>query len=249
MWRTREDNWSLFLDIEGFSASYARDQVEALVRLGRLMEAIHGVGCTTLSEEPHRLFAYQVGDGFAVAPSFGEVSLHRPVALGIVVLRHVLAGGGTARAALSTGGFSDVQGCYPNHVMATRLTDGVVLGMGEGLMTVFSVMGSGLINSHKLGSRTPKGALFVVDATLIDDLPPWVDQIPFEDDVKGVTVDWVRADAESIDQMAAAGCLARLAPAECERRLGQYVRECSASQEWKDNTLRYGKTDRLEDAG
>ncbi len=236
MWRSEDNNWSILLDVEGFSASYAEDQAEALVLLGRLMEAVHAVGCTTLAMEPDRLFAHQVGDGFIVVPSFGEESLEKPVTLAIVALRHVLAGGGTARAALSTGGFADIQGCYPRHVMEARLDDDLVLGMGEGLMTIFPVMGAALINSYRLGSRAPRGALFVADQALAPFLPDWINQIPLEDSEQTLVLDWVHAHDNCIDQMAGAAQLDHLSRDDCDRRLLDYVENCSASGEWKTNT-------------
>ncbi len=234
MWRTGEDKWSLYLDLEGFSDTYAMHQAEALVRLGRLMEAIHRIGAMCLAEEPHRLFAHQLGDGFVVVPSFGEQALGKPVAVAIGVLRHVLAGGGVARAALSTGGFADVQGCYPDSVMA-KSTDGVIR-MGEGLMTIFPVMGSALINSYKLSQKRPRGALLVVDSSLRSDLPAAVD-VETKADV--LAVDWVHSQDEMIGEIATLAGLHAPSPARCRVLLEEYVAGCSARDEWKANTLRY----------
>ena len=229
MWRTGKHNWSLYLDLEGFSHSYAKKQAEALVRLGRLMEAIHRIGETSLAEEPHRLFAHQLGDGFVVVPSFGEQTLEKPLAMAIGVLRHVLAGGAVAKAALATGDFRDVRGCYPDSVMAKSMDHGVIR-MGNGLMTIFPVMGSALINSYKLSKspRCPSGALFVVDSSLRSDLPASLDYVETAEGSDGLAIiDWVHSQDGTIMQMARLAGLEAPPPARCCELLRKYVTESS----------------------
>ena len=241
MWRTGEHNWSLYLDLQGFSALYAVNQAKALVRLGRLMEPIHRIGEMSLAEGPHRLFAHQLGDGFVVVPSFGEQTLDKPLAMAIGVLRHVLVGGGVAKAALSTGDFADVQGCYPDSVMAKSTEDGVIT-MGEGLMTIFPVMGSALINSYKLSSSSPSGALLVVDSSLRSDLPPSLDYVETAEGSDVLAIDWVHSQDETIAQMARLARLDAPPPARCCELLQEYVTESSACDKWKANTLRFNNS-------
>ena len=154
------NRWSLWIDVEGFSAIYQTDETKALSAIGSLMEAIFKIGSSIYSRHPYRLFAHQFGDGFVIVSDFPEISAERPLAIAISLMRHLLAKGVVCKAAVACGCFADVKGCYPNIVM-TEIKSDAFASMGEGLMTINPVMGTALITSNVL-SRHPPRALFFI---------------------------------------------------------------------------------------
>src|SRR5439155_1670895 len=67
--------WAIYIDIEGFSAIYSKDEVRALRGLGAVMEAVYRIGSTVCAERPNRLFVHQTGDGFVVVSDWVHAEL------------------------------------------------------------------------------------------------------------------------------------------------------------------------------
>src|SRR5262245_65364511 len=101
-------------------------------------------------ESPNRIFAYQIGDGFIIVGEFIRHSLEEPIAIAILLMRQIALAGGIGRAAVSEGDLADVVGCYPKEIReATRRSHGA-FPLGGGVMTIFPVMGTALINAYRL---------------------------------------------------------------------------------------------------
>lgn len=158
------NRWSIYIDIEGFGSTYDNNS-RALISLGALMEGIYLIGTRCFPESPDRLFAHQIGDGFVIVSEFGSKSLDRPLSIATLLLRRVLTHGGICKAAISEGDFADVKGCYPKSIRDNSNGDGI-LSLGHGLMTIFPVMGTALINSHRIHQSAPSGSLLVIDKIL-----------------------------------------------------------------------------------
>lgn len=161
--------WAIYIDIEGFGALYATND-RALLSLGDLTEGIYLIGSRCYFETPDRIFAHQTGDGFAVVSEFCTSSLATPVAIAIALMRHVATGGCFAKATIAEGGFADISGCYPAVVRNARDANGRV-SMGKGVMTLFPVMGTALINAVALAKVSPSGALLTLHEGAFDRLP------------------------------------------------------------------------------
>ena len=58
--------WAIYIDIEGFSEIYSKDEARAAAGLSAIMEGIYRVGTTVCAEAPNRLFVHQTGDGFVI---------------------------------------------------------------------------------------------------------------------------------------------------------------------------------------
>jgi hypothetical protein len=155
-----KERWVIYVDIEGFGVLYGRDK-QVLLSLGDLMEAIFLIGEKFCNESPDRIFAHQTGDGFVIVSEFGSKSLEVPIAISIALLRHVAAHGRFAKASIGEGEFADITDLYPVSVLKARLKDGSVR-MGGGLMTLFPVMGTALIDAVAVAKRSPSGALLTV---------------------------------------------------------------------------------------
>ena len=161
--------WMIWVDLEGFGHLYrAGEDNKALWALRGLMRDLFRVGKELYPGEGERLFIHQVGDGFIVEPDFGDVDLLRPLAIGIALHRAALLRGSCLKVGIGLGTLADVQGCYPEEIMNEQ-QDGAIR-IGAGLMTVFPVMGDGLVDAHAVSEKA-SGPLLLVRGDLADALP------------------------------------------------------------------------------
>jgi len=232
------DQWSLYIDIEGFSSTYEKD-TQAVVSLGALMEAIHKVGSRCYPESPQRLFAHQLGDGFVVVGEFGWETLEQPVTVAVILLRAVLQAGGVAKAAISEGRFADIVGCYPKSIQDLYARScGGAFPLGRGLMTILPVMGTALINSYRLlhSVVTPAGPLLVLGGSDAERLPSWVKATITED---LVVVDWIHSTSSSLARTTLDAGLAPANPSWMEACLRRYMERSEVHQSWCENAERF----------
>lgn len=226
------NRWSLWIDVEGFSAIYLTDETRALLAIGSLMEAIFKVG-SSMRGHSSRLFAHQFGDGFVIVSDFPEDSAERPLAIAISLMRHLLAQGIVCKAAVACGGFADVKGCYSEIVM-TECKNSAVVSMGEGLMTIIPVMGTALITSHNL-SRERRGSVLLIQEDCFQTLP---DKTVIRTRSPTV-VDWIHSDLDLSRRVSATANLMYLDTATAEVSLRNYIEAHGASvgSPWVSATL------------
>lgn len=232
------DQWSLYIDIEGFGSTYD-EGTQALVSLGALMEGIYLLGSRCFPETPDRIFAYQIGDGFIIVGEFGTQSLERPLAIATALMRHVLAAGGTTRASVDEGRFADVVGCYPKIVrQAFYQAGGGAFPLGGGVMTIFPVMGPALINAHRLTSskKAPSGSLLLIRSNQISRCPGGA-----RTRVKGAfaVVDWIHSDYPELGIVAKQAGLLRPSVTQMTTRMRQYLKTQNLRCRWRSNTRSY----------
>jgi hypothetical protein len=146
--QTITDQWVINIDMEGFSYLWERED-RVLLSLGELMNAIFRIGWRSYSDYGDRLFVHQIGDGFIIKSDVHEENLERPLTIAIALMQHVASTGRFAKATIAEGDLPDIKGCYPREVM-DNLEDGNRVRLGKGLMTIFPVMGTALINSIKV---------------------------------------------------------------------------------------------------
>ena len=170
-----DKRWGISIDIEGFSNLYEYNeaaQSKAIWGLHQLMDAVIKVGQKVYPGDPNkiywdRIFAHQFGDGFILISNFEEPDPSRCIAIAISLTRHMLLQGFATKAAISTGGMSDINGCYPD---AMRNAKNNTLDLGMGLMTSIPVMGTALTKAHKLGGRV-SGNVVVIDISQFSTVP------------------------------------------------------------------------------
>jgi len=186
--------WSIFIDIEGFSKRFQEEsQIQALEILFQLMHYLFQIGSRIFPRQPEHLFIYQVGDGFLITPyKRYEENLERPISITIALMQSILLKGGIARASISTGDFEDYLSEYPQEIKK-EIEKHDIVRIGDGLMTVFQVMGDALINSYQLANKAQKGPCLFVDIRLKEYLPK--DGIVFlEDKDRNILIiDWIRS--------------------------------------------------------
>ena len=91
---------------------------------------LYRIGIRIYPSAPHRLFIYQLGDGFIVCPDFGDPNLNRPISIAIALMQSTALRGGLAKAAISHGEISDILSCYPKEIQDNVSHGGVALGSG-----------------------------------------------------------------------------------------------------------------------
>lgn len=234
------DQWAIYIDIEGFSATYERG-TQPLVSLGALMEAIYAIGSRCYPETPHRLFAHQVGDGFVISGEFGWPDLKQPTTVAIALLRAVLHAGGVAKAAISEGHLADVLGCYPERIQHLYArSHGGAFSLGGGLMTVLPVMGTALINSVKLlhSSQTPSGSLLILPSSQKARLPAGVTSVELGE---LCVLDWLHGSYPELNGVIETAQLPPFSEAAMTTAVNHYIKKNDLPKNWIDNTRLYLK--------
>lgn len=228
--------WSLFIDIEGFGATYEAGS-QALISLGALMEAIYQIGSRCLKETPHRIFAHQVGDAFIVLGEFAWESLEEALSVGIALLRTVLMRGGVAKAALDEGKFADIVGCYPKVIREQYWrADGGPFPLGGGLMTISPVMGQALINANNLISDAPSGPLLVIREADQARLP---NGVIAESYGRLCVIDWVHTSFPRLLQVLKDADLLNPGVRLMIAMLERYIKANRLSRDWVRNARRF----------
>ena len=232
------DQWAIYIDIEGFSATYEKG-TQPMVSLGALMEAIYAIGSRCYPETPYRLFAHQVGDGFVISGEFGWPDLKQPTTVAIALLRAVLHAGGVAKAAVSEGQLADVLGDYPKHIEHLyAVSHGGAFSMGGGLMTILPVMGTALINSVKLlhSSQTPSGSLLILPRSQKARLPVGVTLAEVGD---LCVLDWLHASYPELEDVIKTAQLPTFSEPAMSKALNHYIKKNDLPKNWVDNTRLY----------
>ncbi len=193
-----KNKWSLFIDIEGFSSMYRKGEEEkALKLLSDLMCDSYRIG-KIRSDDSNRLFIYQFGDGFLFCPDFEESDLERPISIAIALMQLTILKDGFVRVAISCGEMADILGCYHKEIR-DNVKDGNI-GLGAGIMTINQVMGTALINAHKLSKDGPKGPLLLLDSEL-DAQVKQVENIKVYKCDNHILIDWIHSEVASVDKI------------------------------------------------
>jgi hypothetical protein len=238
MERGMANRWAIYIDIEGFSVLYDREDL-VLRALGDLMEGIYLIGEKCYPESPNRLFAHQTGDGFVIVSEFGASSLEIPVSISIALLRQVAARGRFAKASIGEGEFADILGCYPKRIRDACTGAGAIrLGHGGGLMTLFPVMGTALIDAVGIAKRSPSGSLLAVAAINQSRLPTEC-ILRTVDDQDIVSVDWVHSDVPLVTSLQQNAGLRRPPPDLIKKFFSLYTIQRRPPKRWVDGTAAY----------
>ncbi len=226
------DRWSIYIDIEGFSALWEREN-QVLRSLGELMRAIFRLGRLCYPRVPDRLFAHQFGDGFVVVSDFHEESLERCATVAVALMRHVAASGRLARGAIAEGELSDIQGCYPKEVLDSLDERNRTVSLDMGLMTINPVMGTALIRAVRVDKVAPRGPLLTIELSKNPRLGP---SVPLRL-ITGTglsSIDWVHMNSDLLSSLQHKASLNSPSPADLEVMLADYCREHhDVPDEWR----------------
>lgn len=229
--------WAIYIDIEGSQKVYPKDECKFYAAVDALIDGIGQIGSKVCPESPNRLFAHQTGgDGFVIISEFEEHSPEMPVSIAIVLMQMVLARGAIAKAGISKGQFGDIQSCLP----ALRSYPPDEYGrrrLGRGIMTCFPVMGTALINSHRLANCKPRGARLAVDLAMMEKLPSGV--MVSHRDSDFFVIDWVHTRIRMIEEIISKTELQLPSSDYLHQMLTTYVAKTGdeTDDEWKNYTL------------
>lgn len=234
-----DTRWCIYIDILGFSRFWECDRGKAYASLGALMRGISAIGSRAYPEDPDRLFAHQMGDGFAIVSDFGEPSLDRPIAIASALMRHMATTGIFAAAAIAEGDFADITGCYPSDIfLENDRSKGVDMGLG--LMTLSSVMGTAFIRAYRVGNEAPSGPFLTIDEAQKDRIP---DSVQWQatsgrKDRSLCSIDWIQYDSEHLAHIRRTSGICILPPSLLQRNIKKYCKEYPRiCKKWRDDLL------------
>lgn len=233
--------WGIWIDVEGFSNLWSAGDL-ALRGLQHLTRMIFAIGTRCYPDDPERLFAHQIGDGFYIASDFHEASLDRCAAIAIVLMRGMTAAGCVARAAIAEGDLADYAGCRPSEVQRQAVRDGDddVIRLGSGIMTLLAVMGQGIINAVTLDKLADtKGAILTIARPNRARLSSGFHTLPLDVNADILAVDWVHSSNPLIDRIAIKSGLGLIDEGGLEECLRAYVDKHRLKSSWSDPTFRY----------
>ena len=181
--------WCIYIDILGFSKLWESGLQEALKPLNELMRAISRIGIKVYPEPGDRLFVHHMGDGFAIVSDFHESSLERPVSIATALMRCVAATGNFALAAIAEGEFSDIRRCYPEEVR--HHSDNGTIRLGNGIMTLSSVMGTAFIRAYQLHKKIPSGPFLIMSECHRSRVPPTLSVKTVQGNI--LSINWIES--------------------------------------------------------
>lgn len=240
-----DQRWSIWIDIEGFSKLWPQGSL-ALSGLRQLMSGIHAIGNRCYPGDGDRIFAHQFGDGFVIVSAFHELDLDRAASIAVALVRHVTGSGCMARAAIAEGEFCDYRGCWPPEITAEQASNGDdTVSLGSGLMTFLPVMGTALINAHKLDAANPaKGAIVTIETKNSTRLSPGLQRNMIDGAAEFTVIDWVHSKSQHLDRMARKAGIGIGTEAELEAATNRYIDSHDLSSGWIESTLRYNSIGR-----
>jgi hypothetical protein len=213
--------------------------LRALTHLTRL---VFRIGSQAFPEVAERLFAHQGGDAFYIASDNPQDSFDRCAAIAIALMRGMLEEGFVARAAIARGALGDYASCRPPEVRAAAVRDDEsdLVRMGQGLMTLQSVLGEGIINAIGLDKRVKlKGSLVMVAQSARQGLSDGFITCPIEEFPGVIALNWIHSTSPLIDRIVGMIGYGGESAAVLEDRLRRYVAFHDMKREWSDPTFRF----------
>lgn len=233
---TTIERWAIYIDIQGFSALWEKEDA-VLLSLGELMLAIVRIGRNCYPNSPDRIFAHQFGDGFLIISDFPEENLERCVNIAIALLRHVASSGRFAKAFIIEGQMTDIKNCYPTEVL-NYLESDLTVSLSMGLMTIVPVMGTALIRGASLEKNSPSGPLLIIETSKIKRVPKELVLINTSDE-RVTSIDWVHFNSELLSKIQNQAKLQVPNELKIEESLRKYCKEHSLKDDWTQNVYRY----------
>ncbi len=229
--------WAIYIDIEGTSKIYEAQEAQFYIALDALVTALCQISTIVFPESPSRLFLHRVGaDGALIVSEFAEGQLETPISIAVVLMQVIIANGFVGKAGISDGSFADVKSSFPTLRSFPEQTD-ATSKCAEWLLTAFPVMGTALINAHRLGTCKPRGARLAVDATIMTNIPEGV-VISYKDKDVAV-VDWIHTQTRMVEEIISKTHIQLPSRESFRETLRNYVATTgdTTDGEWKHYTL------------
>ena len=221
-------NWTMWIDLEGFSTQFRLNESRACGHLIELMYDLKKLGEESYPNVHERLFIHQAGDGFVMCSDSVDQDLSKPVAIAIALLRSTLARFGCLKVGIGEGKIADYTwGYFPDAIKERER-------IGEGIMTVWPIMGDGLIDAHEV-SQCASGPLLLVKKELENGLSNVaVSKLSLKNCIE---IDWLGSELSKADEL-----LKVINPAACHLNLNEilsnYIKENEKLPDtWKKSAL------------
>jgi hypothetical protein len=229
--------WAIFIDVEGTSKLYETQKSRFFHAFESMLVSLYKIGEAAFPESPDRLCVHQVGgDGVVIVSEFEEGLPEIPISIAVVLMQVLLVNDVVSKGGISEGDFGDVRGYFPVLREIPKAGDGLIR-LGRGCLTMFPVMGTALINSHRFASQPPRGCRLAIDPMLLNTVPAGVVLSKQAFDI--AIVDWIHTHTLTMEWIFKKTGLRLPAPAELESRLISYVHSAGAlsQEEWGLNSL------------
>ncbi len=191
--------WAIFLDLEGVSKIFPENELQFYVPFDTALDAICRIGINVYPESPYRLFAHQVGgDSLIIVSEFFEGKTDISISIAVLLMQIILKMGAVAKGGISKGTYGNTTGCFPSLKKYEKVGDRT-FAIGRGRLTIFSSMGTALINSHRYTTRQPRGCRLAIDMDLIDLIPDGVVAHKYAEDI--LIVDWIHTQTKTIEKI------------------------------------------------
>lgn len=193
------NRWSIYIDIEGFSKLYKGSEGKAHYGIGCLASHIYNLGKNIYNGEFNPLFVHQLGDGFVIVSLNNEKDIDRSIIVTITLMRLMLISGYMTKASISIGDFADVVGCYPKFIQDEYYKNETIR-IGHGVLRIFPVMGSALINSWKLLNKSASGPNLTLDKYLKENVK--LDGLIYgESTDEFIEINWLHSKLEDLEKI------------------------------------------------
>ena len=225
------NRWSIYIDIEGFSYFYKANQGKAFQSVGLLINHIYNLGKKVYNGETNSLFVHQLGDGFVIVSLNGAQDINNAIIIAITLMRLLLVNSYMTPAAISIGDFSDVVGCYPKQIQDEYHKEETIR-IGHGVLRIFPVTGSSLINSWKLLSSSNSGPLLSLDSELFK-FVNIAGLIILESNERITEIDWLNSKINEIEKIGKILEYQEISNNNFLRiRFSDYLKENKLSEKW-----------------
>ncbi len=152
-----------------------------------MISTIYKISKEVYPNSPERLFVHHIGgDSLVIVSDFAEKDLSRPISIAVVIQRVLLVNGYIGKVGISIGDFADITGCWNRFYklvendLPKKECEGELspipyekdkIDIGDGLMTLIPVLGTGLINSYNALNKGPSGPNIIIPNFLRDKIP------------------------------------------------------------------------------
>jgi hypothetical protein len=151
---------ALYIDIEGFSSKFENGASQSFIELTN--------DIFILGQKYFKHFSfYQFGgDGFLIKKIFSKSNdLYEFIDIAVALLQAILIRGGIGRAQISCGNMVDISDAYSNEIKTLiSQNKNNILSDYHNIMTINPIIGTAIINCHKL--KGPPGPLLLIDKNL-----------------------------------------------------------------------------------
>ena len=231
----------IYLDIEGFSEIYKKNEGKAYDILSELVSDIYHImtrifhdTTRSISEARLSLITYHLGDAFFISPGpLGwDLNLEIPLSISITLMKALSRIGAFAKTAISYGNMVDYSSIFPSDIQNN--IEHSYIKTHTGLFTIFPVMGLGWINAVKL-SEKDSGPLLLLDQNFQESLDKSKFRLIEGYDLNYICIDWINTKNELITEIFNKINITQPSPDDIRKSLSGYLEINDMGKRWKTN--------------